>query len=978
MALALVLVTIAAPAYTCVIDAYEPDDSSSSANILVNNSNQSHSICPIGDEDWVSFTLTVNSGVVIETQGATGDTRLYLHDNSINQIEFNDDGGVGFFSKIDRTCATDPLPAGTYFVKIDEFGNDGSIDAYDISLTAVECIEPVPDIRIEPLDLVFDASSTSAEAAALARLATLSAPRLPLDRKVYFKRGTVDPGIARALNGQSLNGSARRHRLMQFEREPTAEEREQLARQGIKLLAYLPNRTYWVSVTQGDMAMASTTVAGGVRWSWVPAPSYKISEDIDAGQFPPTTVQADGRVRVQVLLFADVDRQDATALLDGLAADISVLRVLSKNLLEVLTPISRITEIADLDAVRWVEPAKPPRAIQNATAASRIYADVLRAAPYSVDAAPQTVGIWDQGAIDAHPDFDQRLNVLDQVDISSHATHVAGTVGGSGAGRAAATGMAPTVQLRSYDWNNDLLEVRSAATSTIVISNHSYSILTGWYDNGTTWVDLGSSGFGLYDSDAQEFDAIVYDTDILVFKAAGNDRTDGPDCPSGVRCDGPYDSIPHVGNAKNIVTVCALSDTDVMTSFSSWGPTDDGRIKPDLCANGTSLLSTLPGGTYGYKDGTSMASPSAAGAAALIRQHYQNQTSLDPSPALIKALMIQTARDLGTVGPDYQHGWGIIDAQRAADLITAADYIETFIPASTDQHEFSFDVTGGDIKMTLVWTDPAGDPAAAKALVNDLDLVLIAPDGTPFYPWVLDPANPALAAVQGINNTDNIEQVVVSNAAIGTWTARVSGSMVPIGPQSYALVGEGISASNTRVVRLHNDGNAPLSVTAIVPESAEPWITAVPMSLNVAVGEVYPVLVQVDFTQAPGGISSSRLLVYSDDPDENPYPGGINVSVTNGCLDSDGDGVCDASDNCTLIANAAQRNTDGDAFGNMCDPDFNNDLIVNAIDLAYFKTRFFTTDADADLSGDGIVNAADLAILKSMFFQPPGPSGSLP
>ena len=95
-------------------------------------------------------------------------------------------------------------------------------------------------------------------------------------------------------------------------------------------------------------------------------------------------------------------------------------------------------------------------------------------------------------------------------------------------------------------------------------------------------------------------------------------------------------------------------------------------------------------------------------------------------------------------------------------------------------------------------------------------------------------------------------------------------------------------------------------------------------------------------------------------------------------MDTDGDGVPDDQDNCTLVQNPDQRDTDNDSYGNICDPDFNNDLIVNSSDLAYLKDNFFSTDPDADLTGDGVVNAADLAILKQMFFMAPGPSGTVP
>jgi hypothetical protein len=91
-------------------------------------------------------------------------------------------------------------------------------------------------------------------------------------------------------------------------------------------------------------------------------------------------------------------------------------------------------------------------------------------------------------------------------------------------------------------------------------------------------------------------------------------------------------------------------------------------------------------------------------------------------------------------------------------------------------------------------------------------------------------------------------------------------------------------------------------------------------------------------------------------------------------LDSDSDGVGDSVDNCTDTANPDQRDTDGDGHGNMCDADLNNDCIVNAIDLGFFRSVFFTPDPDADFNGDGVVNAIDLGTLKRLFFAPTGPS----
>jgi hypothetical protein len=95
-------------------------------------------------------------------------------------------------------------------------------------------------------------------------------------------------------------------------------------------------------------------------------------------------------------------------------------------------------------------------------------------------------------------------------------------------------------------------------------------------------------------------------------------------------------------------------------------------------------------------------------------------------------------------------------------------------------------------------------------------------------------------------------------------------------------------------------------------------------------------------------------------------------------VDSDGDGICNEDDNCTLLPNPDQRDTDGDNFGNRCDADLDNSGLVNSLDLGLFKARFFTTDPDADFNGDGIVNSLDVGIFKQLFMQAPGPSGLVP
>lgn len=119
-------------------DSYEPDDSAAQASPIASGSSQNHSICPAGDEDWVSFTLGGESGVALETSGPSGDTRMWLYDSGLSLLEYNDDGGTSLFSAIDRLCGVDALPAGTYYVKVDEYGSDDEIASYDLAYTLLE------------------------------------------------------------------------------------------------------------------------------------------------------------------------------------------------------------------------------------------------------------------------------------------------------------------------------------------------------------------------------------------------------------------------------------------------------------------------------------------------------------------------------------------------------------------------------------------------------------------------------------------------------------------------------------------------------------------------------------------------------------------------------------------------------------------------------------------------------------------------
>lgn len=523
----------------------------------------------------------------------------------------------------------------------------------------------------------------------------------------------------------------------------------------------------------------------------------------------------------------------------------------------------------------------------NRNAGISIAADTVRQTPpFDVAGESLTIGIWDQGSVRAtHQEFaSNRVSVMDGASAYDHSSHVGGTLAARGV-QSSAIGLAPAVKLHSYDWNSDFGEMIARAqadpaeTNGIRISNHSYGAICGWY--GNSWYGTWGTGyresdyFGAYDEDAATLDSICHLAPYyLPFQAAGNDRDDTApsrgayfqyfyngywqyktyDPATDPLADGVpnagYDTIISVANAKNCVTIGSVSDavlagarsTNSVTTaaYSGWGPTDDGRIKPDLVANGESLYSSSAAGNASYTtmSGTSMATPSAAGAATLLLDWaHRLRPEWMPRGATLKALLIQTADDLGRKGPDYSFGWGLINTRAAAlllrlqtDLPDAPMIVESALSSTQTLHVYTFEGNPtAPIKATLCWTDPPGTPTngldlSDRRLVNDLDLKILRPDDSVALPWILDPAKPNVAATTGTNRLDNVEQVLIDPpASTGTYRIVVSTDQPLQGDvQSYSLILEG-AALTPRIKHqpLLNtlDQNQPYSVSAEITPS---------------------------------------------------------------------------------------------------------------------------------------------------------------
>jgi hypothetical protein len=474
------------------------------------------------------------------------------------------------------------------------------------------------------------------------------------------------------------------------------------------------------------------------------------------------------------------------------------------------------------------------------------------------------IGIWDGGGVlGTHAELTGRVTQKDvpATTLSDHATHVSGTMVASGV-NPSAKGMAYGVQgLIAYDFTNDLSEIASEAAN-LLVSNHSYSIIAGWNYNSSQsrWEFNGDPNatedykFGYYSSDAQVLDSIAYNAPYyLIVKSAGNNRDEnGPavgspyyrknasgqfvsagNRPAGISSNDSYDIISWDCGAKNILTVGAVNgiptgysrkEDVVMSSFSSWGPTDDGRIKPDVVADGVNVLSPISSSNTAYAtySGTSMSSPNAAGSLFLLQEYYaklKNSTTTFLRSASLKGLAIHTADEAGdSPGPDYKFGWGLLNVQKAADVLTAA------VPsnnAATSAHQlyentltqgqtFTTNVIAsgkGPLIATICWTDVKGTVEATgtlnsrnKKLVNDLDIRVTKGSGSSlvtYSPWTLDVNNPSSAAIKGDNITDNVERVDIDSTVPGqTYTITVThkGTLAR-GSQAYSLLVSGVGGT---------------------------------------------------------------------------------------------------------------------------------------------------------------------------------------
>ncbi|MBN1506367.1 MAG: S8 family serine peptidase [Sedimentisphaerales bacterium] len=584
--------------------------------------------------------------------------------------------------------------------------------------------------------------------------------------------------VAESIRIQSASGAV--HVIIQLETVPTAERRIELTNAGVQLLSYIPNRSWLAAVRTGKLA----DVAGlsGVRAVTAILPQDKLSPSIREQGINVYSRDIAGRARAVVLLFGDVGLETGEAAVEALGGEV-IDRDSEQSCLICYLPIGALNALAAYDVVKWIDQHYESVDLNDGVRAA-IHADPVQEAPYNLTGAGVVLGQWEPRHPDAnHVDLAGRVvNIDDGRPVDDHATQVAGTMIGDGRLLESRLyrGIATAATVVSYrDWDN-VADLRRQCREAI----ERYGI------------DLANNSWGKVEWNTyKEYDAALdgvvrgdLGKPISMVWAVGN--------------EGTWSTIFSTAAAKNIVAVGATnSDDDSLWASSNKGPTQDGRVKPDVVApgcetrEGAAIWSTLPGNRYGGACGTSSAAPAVSGTMALIIEDCRNKYETDPLPCTIKALLLHTAQDLGTAGPDYAYGYGLIDARGAIDLLhgdpTDGEVLETMSVQQGEQQTFRLVVPSGAkrLKATLVWDDYPGDPLAAQALVNDLDLVVTGPDGKQYHPWTLDPSVPDKPAERTrADHTNNVEQVLVEEPAEGQWQVTVCGTTVPQPPQTYSLI----------------------------------------------------------------------------------------------------------------------------------------------------------------------------------------------
>ena len=581
-----------------------------------------------------------------------------------------------------------------------------------------------------------------------------------------------DPTNIERLRSQELfNGH--HYLIANFPKNPTAAERSWMFENDIELLGYLGNHHYWIRMSSASISNENLQKFNISSLS-IPnhqLKSYPVTDKIfehekgnalvlklwnaDDLQQLAEDLKARDEIRVDLI---DPDRKMLVVSLFNIHPNVFY----SHPAIAYVGPYVNTGEALLSNSINM----NRVNALQNTS----VFGEGLSGAGVNV-------GIWDGGLTGNHIDINGHMINVEGDHISNsvndHPTHVAGIVGGKGHKEARTRGMSPGANLFIWDFEGPIISEMEQGISDHNLNIINSSFLLGTYNDPRVETTCQFPGF--YVLESAEMDKMVRDHPTLTHVVAnGNENS---------ICQGAgfWSGIPiGLQSSKNVINVGWLDVNELFFGGSSVGPTFDGRIKPEVMSKGASVRSTSFDHSYKSIFGSSMAAPATAGSIALLYEWYFNAHGFYPDAALVRAIMCNTAFDLFFDGPDYLFGFGRINALRALETLKGTNYfMDTFSDAQTKTFDIVVGADVSQLNVGIAWTDVEAIPGMIKTLVNDLDMKIIGPGATEYFPWILDPGIPFIAAVTGIDTINNVEQVTIMDPAPGTYTISVTGTDVP-------------------------------------------------------------------------------------------------------------------------------------------------------------------------------------------------------
>jgi hypothetical protein len=558
--------------------------------------------------------------------------------------------------------------------------------------------------------------------------------------------------------------------LLQFAKLPNAEEKNALKKVGVFLENYMPNNSFYAVVnSKVDFKSLQAFNVSSVN---IVTGFYKTDNAID--NFLPANDKLNHQL-FAIQFYKSISKETVTTFLKNIGATIASSKFINDDIIFIEANKSIVTTIAALPFVISIsKESREPRTLNYEDIGAHAITAAQTIAGRNLQGKNVTIGSGDNADISSHIDFANRAIVRVAVPPSNHGTHTAGTATGAGIKNPLHKGVAPKTMFVNNYFTDIITETPIYVNDyNLIATNNSYYVS-----------EIGCVGSNAYSSSSNFIDNQMYNyKDVLHVFAAGNDGL--------YNCSGyptGFATIKSGGQtAKNVLTVGNINVSNHTINIgSSKGPVNDGRIKPEIVAHGTFVTSTFPNNNYATISGTSMSAPVVTGAAGLLVERYRQLNSgSNPKAALVKALLCNTAEDLGNAGPDFTFGFGMLNVRRAIETIETNRY---FVSNTNASFPITIPAGARRLKVLLYWADAPAIIGAASTLVNDIDLTVTGAAGL-HLPLILNSSIAGVnnIAAEGADHINNIEQVVIDNPAAGNYSLNANLFNIPVGPQEYII-----------------------------------------------------------------------------------------------------------------------------------------------------------------------------------------------